>query len=71
MSSALYAGIDVGAQSAKAAIFDGERMLGARVTVTDDETNAAAHGVYIELLEELELTTDDVSAVFATGWGAR
>jgi predicted CoA-substrate-specific enzyme activase len=71
MSTTLFAGIDIGAQSAKAAVFDGERMLGARVTVTDDETDAAAHGVYIGLLDELGLTADDVAAVFATGWGAR
>jgi predicted CoA-substrate-specific enzyme activase len=71
MSGTLFAGIDIGAQSAKAAIFDGERMLGARVAVTDDEADAAARQVYDGLLEELELGADDVAAVFATGWGAR
>jgi predicted CoA-substrate-specific enzyme activase len=67
----LFAGIDVGAQSAKAAVFDGERMLGARVEVTDDEADAAARTVYLELLRELGLEAEDVAAVFATGWGAR
>jgi len=56
MGTTLYAGIDIGAQSAKAAVFDGERMLGARVAVTDDETDVAARGVYTELLDELGLT---------------
>ena len=71
MADALYAGIDIGAQSAKAAVFDGERMLGARVAGTDDETVTAAQGVYTELLDELGLTGGDVAAIFATGWGAR
>jgi predicted CoA-substrate-specific enzyme activase len=69
--STLFAGIDVGAQSAKAAIFDGERMVGARVVVTDDEADAAARGVYDGLLGGLGLTEDDIESVFATGWGAR
>jgi len=71
MGDTLFAGIDVGAQSVKAAVFDGERQLGALVAVTDDEAGAAARRVYDALLAGLGLTAADVASVFATGWGAR
>ena len=66
----LFGGIDVGAQSVKAAIFDGETILGSKLHVTEEEADAAARKVYDELLAELGCNVRDVDRVFATGWGA-
>jgi len=71
MGDLLFAGIDIGAESAKAVLFDGERALGSHDTVTDEEADAAARTVYTALLDELELTPDRVAAIYATGSGAR
>ncbi len=49
----LYAGIDVGAKSVKAALFDGEKIVGHKLMVTEDEADLAAHSVYDMLLAEL------------------
>jgi len=67
----LFSGIDVGAQSVKAALFDGEKILGAKLHVTEEEADTAARKVYEELLAEQGCTARDVDRVFATGWGAR
>ena len=69
MGDSLFAGIDIGAQSAKAVLFDGEQVLGCNEMVTDEEADAAARKVYTALLDELELTADGVTAVFSTGSG--
>lgn len=67
----LCAGIDVGTQSIKAVVFDGERVLGEKVYITEEEAEAASKQVYEELLSELGLKTADVERVFATGcWAA-
>ena len=66
----LYAGIDVGAQSIKAVIFDGEKILGSKVIVTEEEADHAARGIYEDLLAEINVTADDVEKIFVTGWGA-
>lgn len=66
----LFAGIDVGAQSVKAALFDGEKILGVKVIITEEETDSAAREVYEGLLAELGLQAGDVERVLATGWGA-
>lgn len=67
----LYAGIDVGTQSVKAAVFDGEALLGSKLYITEEEADAAARSVYEELLAELGLRTGDVESVYATGcWAA-
>ena len=42
----LYAGIDVGAQSVKAVIFDGEKIIGSKLMVTEAEADIAAREVY-------------------------
>jgi len=65
-----YAGIDVGAQSVKAVIFDGEKVLGRKLLVTEQEAESAAQEVYADLLEDLGLEAKNVERVFATGWGA-
>ena len=66
----LFAGIDVGAQSVKAVVFDGEKILGTKVVVTEEETDQAARGVYNALLTEMHLNPTDVERLFVTGWGA-
>ena len=66
----LYAGIDVGAQSVKAAIFDGQKIIGTKVQVTEEEANVAARAVYEELLGELKIRAEEVERIIATGWGA-
>jgi predicted CoA-substrate-specific enzyme activase len=63
----LCAGIDVGTQSVKAVVFDGERVLGQKVRITEEEAETASRKVYEELLAELGLKTEDVERVFATG----
>jgi (R)-2-hydroxyacyl-CoA dehydratese activating ATPase len=66
----LYAGIDVGAQSVKAVIFDGKEILGWKVLITEENADTAAGLVYGDLLGELGIDRKDIQAVLATGWGA-
>ncbi len=66
-----YAGIDVGAQSVKAVIFDGSKVIGGKVYITEEGADKAAKNVYNELLEELCLLPQEVDRIVATGWGAR
>jgi predicted CoA-substrate-specific enzyme activase len=65
-----FAGIDVGAQSVKAVIFDGSKIIGWKVYITEEEADKAAKNVYDELLEELGILPDEVTRIVATGWGA-
>ncbi len=65
-----YAGIDIGAQSVKGVLFDGDRILGSSVLVTEKESDMAAREVYTGLLEKVNLKESDVERVYATGWGA-
>jgi len=66
----LFAGIDVGAQSVKAVVFDGENILGTKAVITEEETDRAARGVYGALLQELALDASAVERLFVTGSGA-
>ena len=63
----LYSGIDVGAQSVKAVIFGGDKILGRKVLVTEEGAEAAARKVYHELLEDLGIRPEEVERIFATG----
>lgn len=65
-----FAGIDVGAQSIKIVIFDGEKILGSRAVVTEEEADSAAQRIYDDLLNELKLSRTDVEKIYVTGWGA-
>ena len=65
-----FAGIDVGAQSVKAVLFDGQKILGRRVLITEEEAEIAARRCYEDLLAELGLQMGSVDRVLATGWGA-
>ncbi|MFO7963523.1 MAG: acyl-CoA dehydratase activase [Desulfobacterales bacterium] len=66
----LYAGIDIGAQSVKGVLFDGEKMLESTVLVTETESDSAARQVFSELLNNRSLEPSDVERIYATGWGA-
>jgi len=66
----LYGGIDIGAQSVKAVIFDGQKIIGNRSTVTEKEADKAAKEVFEDLLTYLHCRPEDVDRVFATGCGA-
>lgn len=66
----IYAGIDIGAQSVKAALFHREKVLGWKCVVTEEPAEAAARAVYGELLNDLGVTAQEVERVVATGWGA-
>jgi predicted CoA-substrate-specific enzyme activase len=66
----LFAGIDVGAQSVKAVIFDGRKVIGRKCLITEEEAETAARKIYEDLLAGLGLRPEDVETVVATGWGA-
>jgi len=66
----LYAGIDVGAQSVKAVIVDGEKIIGSKVMVTEAEADSAAREVYESLLTDVNMRSTDVERILSTGWGA-
>jgi len=66
----LCAGIDVGAQSVKAVVFDGKEIIGWKVIITAEDADTAATHVYGELLRELGIAYKDIQRVLATGWGA-
>ena len=66
----LFAGIDVGAQSVKAILFDGQRIVGRKVVITEEEAGTAAQKIFDDLLASLNLSLGDVERILATGWGA-
>jgi len=66
----LYGGIDVGAQSVKALLFDGQHILGQKLTISEEEADAAARKIFHELLDDLHIRLTDIEQVVATGWGA-
>lgn len=67
---AVHAGIDVGAQSVKALVLNGDQILGEKVVVTEEDADQAARAVYESLLADLSLKTETIERVFVTGWGA-
>jgi predicted CoA-substrate-specific enzyme activase len=65
----ITAGIDIGSITAKAVILEDRRLLGAKVTATGYNAEAAGRRVYEELLTELALTPDRIDHLVATGYG--
>lgn len=65
-----FAGIDVGTQTVKAVVLEGEKVLGRRLEVTEEESDTAARRVYQALLQDIGIQDSDVGSVFATGSGA-
>jgi predicted CoA-substrate-specific enzyme activase len=66
----LFAGIDVGAQSVKAVLFDGQKILGQKVQITEEGAEVAGLSIYQDLLADLGFRPEEVERVTVTGWGA-
>lgn len=67
----LKAGIDIGSNTAKAAIMDHGRLLGTHVVATGYNAEAAGRRVFEELLASLGRAAADVERVIATGYGRK
>ena len=67
----LSAGIDIGSHSAKAVIFDGQSLLGAKALVSDEDADTAARSILRLVLADLEIQEDSIEGITATGWGRR
>ncbi len=63
------AGIDIGSITAKAAIVEGERILGTKIIFTGYNAEAAGEKVYKDLLAEIGLDASAVSKIVSTGYG--
>ena len=65
-----YAGIDSGSWNTKAVVIDADaRVVGSAVARSGADLTAAAEGVYARALSRAGLTPDQVTAVWATGFG--
>ncbi len=65
----ITAGIDAGAATTKAVLFDGRKILGYRIAGTGFDFLSAAEKVYRELLCAGNVRAEEVPKVFATGYG--
>jgi predicted CoA-substrate-specific enzyme activase len=65
----IVAGIDVGAATAKAAILNGNDILGFSVVPTGSNVVQAAEIVTRETLHKADLTMDDLEYIISTGYG--
>ena len=68
---ALQAGIDIGSNTAKAAVMEDGRLLGTRVIAAGYNAEAAGRRVLAELLASLGLAQTDMARVIATGYGRK
>jgi predicted CoA-substrate-specific enzyme activase len=66
----IFAGIDVGAQSAKIVILKNGKIAHARVVVTEEEGEVVSERLIVEALDDLGLSREEVSYVVATGVGS-
>jgi predicted CoA-substrate-specific enzyme activase len=67
----LTAGIDIGSITAKAAILQGNELLGTRVIFTGYNAETAGRRVFEELIAELGLAPAAVVRIVATGYGRK
>jgi predicted CoA-substrate-specific enzyme activase len=65
----ITAGVDVGAITAKAAIFEEERLLASAVIFAGYDRAAAARQVLDQALEQANLTREQIACLVATGYG--
>jgi predicted CoA-substrate-specific enzyme activase len=65
----IYAGIDIGSITAKAALIRENRVLGTHVILTGYNPKNAGINVYETLLEKVNISKTDVKAVISTGYG--
>jgi predicted CoA-substrate-specific enzyme activase len=63
------AGVDVGAITAKAAIFDGEGLLATAIILAGYDRAAAAAQVLDQALAQAGLTREQIACLVATGYG--
>jgi predicted CoA-substrate-specific enzyme activase len=64
-----FAGIDIGSLSTDAVVFDGERIISYAIVPTLSSSETAAKSAYDAVLESAQLSSTEVSAVVATGYG--
>ncbi len=65
----IFAGIDIGSITAKAALLKGNKLLGTRVIPTGYNPVTAGKKVFSDLLAHTKINPDDVTAIVATGYG--
>jgi len=65
----IYAGIDIGSATAKAALIRDNTILGTKVIASGYHHGRAAETVFSQLLTELQLPREQVKAVVGTGYG--
>jgi len=65
----ITAGIDIGSITAKAAALEDGRILGAKVLFTGYNSRKSGQMVLDELIAEIGITREKISAIIATGYG--
>jgi predicted CoA-substrate-specific enzyme activase len=65
----IYAGIDIGSITAKAALIKDDKLLGTRVIPTGYDPSNAGIKVFETLLCKLKLSKNDVETIISTGYG--
>jgi len=65
----IYAGIDIGSITAKAAVIKDNRLLGTHVILTGYDPVNAGIKVFDALLKQIKISKDQISAVISTGYG--
>ncbi len=65
----IYAGIDIGSITAKAALIEGTHVLGTHVILTGYNPLNAGIKVFETLLEKVKIPKADVAAIVSTGYG--
>ncbi len=65
----IYAGIDIGSNTAKAALIKGNQLLGTHVIATGYNPLKAGKKVFQQLLEKTNTPKADITAIISTGYG--
>jgi len=65
----IYAGIDIGSITAKAALIRGNQLFGTHVILTGYNPLNAGIKVFETLLEKMKVSKPDVKAIVSTGYG--
>jgi (R)-2-hydroxyacyl-CoA dehydratese activating ATPase len=65
----IFAGIDIGSITAKAALIKNDKLLGTLVIPTGFNPVAAGENVFSTLLSQTDILRRDVTAIVATGYG--
>ncbi len=71
MSEKYYAGIDGGSTYVKAALIQGDTVVGTKVCNTGIDNNGAAERLLDELCAEQQITRGDVAYIMATGYSRK